>query len=175
MRWLCGFVVLLTLLVSFSSEASAQTPGGDVEHLPQDDPNNPILPLYSSRPEEGGFWIAGGSNPAFSGGSWWRIGYRFASGDDLDVLVTFSRFPAISYRRTFHETECFRASAVAGTRGGWITEYYLGSGFAALLDVGRVTRSPRIMLVHYPIEGVNLSVGFDLLGFKPCYEWGLFF
>jgi hypothetical protein len=124
--------------------------------------------------EDGGVYVAGGSASGFFGAGWWRIGYRFASGDSLDVLLASHRRATIAHTHNLHETECFRAAVVSGTHGGGIIECYLGQGFAVRLDLGTVP-CPRLVLIHYPIEGVQLGIGFDLLRLTPCHEWALIF
>src|SRR5439155_8390366 len=97
--------------------------------LPNPLPPDPMLPmlLNCTRPETGLSFLGGAGN---------GISWRFADGSAVELCPGMRGIPHVIRRHPFRETETFRSTLVTGTHAGIDSEWYLGHGFSARLDIG---------------------------------------
>jgi hypothetical protein len=120
------------------------------------------LPLCTTRPSPGGPYFVGGSRCGF--------GWIYEDGSTIGACWRHLAGPvAILCRRPVRETEFFRQSVVVGTRAGVVYEWYLGHRVAFRLDLGGAASLACAGLDWYPLEGLNLSAGYDL---TAGWVWG---
>jgi hypothetical protein len=119
-------------------------------------PNRPAhLPIPSEASADAG--------PFIGGGSWGVGGIRFQDGSVL--ILGDGTWPyqfGLTYSHLVYQSGCFRSSLFTGARVGMTCEYYLGDGLSARLDLGAPFLA-RASLDWYPVRGIHLSMGYDLL------------
>jgi hypothetical protein len=76
-----------------------------------------------------------------------------------------------TFTQTVFEDERYRISYVVGTQAGMRGEWSLGNAFMARLDLRGPIPHGRISLDWYPVDGVSLSLGLDLVRMQVHAEW----
>jgi hypothetical protein len=123
---------------------------------PAEQPNRPVdPPILNGAPTDAGPFIGGG---CWSGGGiLFQDGSLLTLGDGI-----WPHQLGVTYSRLVYQSDCFRSSLFGGTSVGVTCEYWLGHGLSARVDLGAPFLA-RSTLDWYPVRGIHLSMGYDLM------------
>jgi hypothetical protein len=126
------------------------------------------IPLGTTKQDNSGLSFFGVSTGP-GDGSVIVVGWRLRDDSVLEAhWAAGSGLPELTDRWSLWESETDRYSLVTGSRLGVCGEYYLGHGFAVAFDLGAALRrsgSPLwadARIEWYPVEGIQVSLGWDL-------------
>jgi hypothetical protein len=174
MRARLVLLVLAVVAATVRGDGPPRVPEDGVRTTPP--APDPQLPIGSARPDQGGLFIGGDYFFGGLGGCRHEAGRLFGDGSFVKrSLGGPPRTTSDTYQWPIWESECVRYSAAVGTEAGACGEWYLGHGLAARLEF--LGPRPRFCAAveWYPLEGVRLRWGLDLLRWQCYCSWGLAF
>lgn len=94
--------------------------------------------------------------------SWLPVGCYLENG---------SQFVGGNYYHPFFEDDCIIHTLIAGPSPGMMSQWYLGHGVASTFTVRFPNLESSIGIEWYPIEGLDISLRFDLLAQQVKFGW----